>query len=93
MEIAEGLGRPLNDFSISCLAVVMCCAKYAEDENNKVGTVFNLLQKHLGTSVLFVYLVLLILFHNLFCNPICSVDHLNEAHRTPVIHRPHFGNL
>lgn len=52
----------------------------ANNENIEVGTIFNSLYNYLGTSVLFVYVSLLILFHMSFFNPICSADHLNKAH-------------
>jgi hypothetical protein len=43
----------------------MRCAIDAKDEREKVGTLFNLFHEYLCTSVLLVY-ILLILFHNLF---------------------------
>jgi hypothetical protein len=74
------LGGPLNDFPACCVTIVMCCAIDAKYENKEVGTVLNLIHKYLGTSVPLVLWFLLILFHNLFCEPTCSTDHLNEAH-------------
>jgi hypothetical protein len=48
------------------LACVMHCAIDILDENKEIGTVLNLFHKHLGTSIMLIYVFLLILFHNSF---------------------------
>jgi hypothetical protein len=69
----------------------MRCAVDAEDESEDIGTVLNFFQKYLGTSVLLIYILLLILFH--FLNPSCSADYVIEAHGPPVGGTLQFGNL
>jgi hypothetical protein len=61
MKIADSLGRLLIDFLASCLTAVM---RGTKNENKEVGTVLNLFQNCVGTSVLFVYAFVLILYHN-----------------------------
>jgi hypothetical protein len=63
LKITEGFGGPLNDICCCCLAIAVCCATDVKDENKEVGTVLNLFNKCLGTSVLLVYVLLLISFH------------------------------
>lgn len=73
LKIAEAVGSPItyihtlmtiND-SRMCLTIVMCCAIHSTYDN-EVGWYCNLFHKYLGTSVLLVYVFLLILSHNFF---------------------------
>jgi hypothetical protein len=40
----------------------------------------------------FIYISLIILFHNFLLNPSFCVDHVNEAHEPLVVHKSHFVN-
>jgi hypothetical protein len=55
LKTAEGLGRPLNNFSASCLTTSTHCAKHTKDENKEASSALNLFHRHLGTSALLVY--------------------------------------